>query len=87
MLIARRADTRARADFATWKMMAKRECASALPPEAQTSLKATRRCSQQMPEVAATEATIQLMYRPITGEWAAPAQRRASRSAGPSGDR
>jgi hypothetical protein len=31
MLIARRADTRARADFATWKMMAKLNGLSALP--------------------------------------------------------
>ena len=38
MLIARRADTRARADFATWKMMAKLNGSSALPPEAQEFL-------------------------------------------------
>ena len=38
MLIARRADTRARADFATWKMMAKLNGASALPAEAQNFL-------------------------------------------------
>ena len=38
MMIARRADTRARADFATWKMMAKLNGASALPPEAQNFL-------------------------------------------------
>src|SRR6266403_69268 len=38
MMIARRADTRARADFATWKMMAKLNGASALPAEAQTFL-------------------------------------------------
>ena len=36
MLIARRADTRARADFATWKMMAKLNGASSLPADAQT---------------------------------------------------
>ena len=35
MMIARRADTRARADFATWKMMAKLNGASALPEGAQ----------------------------------------------------
>jgi hypothetical protein len=35
MLIARRADTRARADFATWKMLAKLNGFSALPAEAQ----------------------------------------------------
>ena len=38
MLIARRADTRARADFATWKMMAKLNGASSLPSEAQDLL-------------------------------------------------
>ena len=38
MLIARRADTRARADFATWKMMAKLNGSSALPAEAQDFL-------------------------------------------------
>src|SRR5450756_1792429 len=62
MLIARRADTRARADFATWKMMAKLNGASALPPEAQIFLESYKTLLQQMPEVAATEATIQLMY-------------------------
>jgi hypothetical protein len=36
MLIARRADTRARADFATWKMLAKLNGFSALPAEAQS---------------------------------------------------
>jgi hypothetical protein len=35
MLIARRADTRARADFATWKMMAKLNGTSSLPADAQ----------------------------------------------------
>ena len=38
MLIARRADTRARADFATWKMIAKLNGASSLPAEAQNFL-------------------------------------------------
>jgi hypothetical protein len=68
MLIARRADTRARADFATWKMMAKLNGASALPPEAQTFLESYKTLLQQMPEVAATEATIQLMYKAYYGE-------------------
>jgi len=68
MLIARRADTRARADFATWKMMAKLNGASALPPEAQTFLESYKALLQQMPEVAATEATIQLMYKAYYGE-------------------
>ena len=62
MLIARRADTRARADFATWKMMAKLNGASALPPEALTFLESYKALLQQMPEPAATEATINLMY-------------------------
>jgi hypothetical protein len=38
MLIARRADTKARADFATWKMIAKLNGASSLPAEAQAFL-------------------------------------------------
>jgi hypothetical protein len=38
MMIARRADTRARADFATWNMMAKLNGASSLPAEAQSFL-------------------------------------------------
>ena len=38
MLIARRADTRARADFATWKMLAKLNGTSSLPAEAQSFL-------------------------------------------------
>src|SRR6202165_5697288 len=63
MLIARRADTRARADFATWKMMAKLNGASALPPEAQTFLESYRALLRQMPEGEATEATIHQMYR------------------------
>jgi hypothetical protein len=68
MLIARRADTRARADFATWKMMAKLNGASALPPEAQTFLESYKALLRQMPEPAATEATIQLMYKAYYGE-------------------
>jgi hypothetical protein len=68
MLIARRADTRARADFATWKMMAKLNGASALPQEAQTFLESYKALLGQMPELAATEATIQLMYKAYYGE-------------------
>jgi hypothetical protein len=45
MLIARRADTKARADFATWKMMEKLNGASSLPAKAQASWSATRRFS------------------------------------------
>jgi hypothetical protein len=68
MLIARRADTRARADFATWKMMAKLNGASALPQEAQTFLGSYKALLKQMPELEATEATIQLMYKAYYGE-------------------
>lgn len=68
MLIARRADTRARADFATWKMMAKLNGASALPPEAQTFLESYKALLKQMPEPEATEATILLMYQAYYGE-------------------
>ncbi|WP_170991585.1 MULTISPECIES: hypothetical protein [Bradyrhizobium] len=63
MLIARRADTRARADFATWKMMAKLNGASALPPEAQNFLAIYNKLLGQMSEADAGEATIQEMYR------------------------
>ena len=63
MLIARRADTKARADFATWKMMAKLNGASTLPAEAQTFLASYKALLKQMPEAAATEATIQLIYK------------------------
>jgi hypothetical protein len=62
MLIARRADTRARADFATWKMMAKLNGASSLPKEAQTFLAGYKTLLGQMPEPDATEATIHLVY-------------------------
>jgi hypothetical protein len=68
MLIARRADTRARADFATWKMMAKLNGASTLPPEAQTFLASYQGFLKEMPESAATETTIHLIYRSYYGE-------------------
>jgi hypothetical protein len=63
MLIARRADTKARADFATWKMMAKLNGASALPAEAHTFLVSYRALLKEMPERDATDATINLIYR------------------------
>jgi hypothetical protein len=63
MLIARRADTKARADFATWKMMAKLNGASALPAEAQTFLASYRTLLKEMTEPEATEATIHLIYK------------------------
>ena len=63
MLIARRADTRARADFATWKMLAKLNGFSALPAEAQNFLEGYRQLLARMNEAEASEATIQLMYK------------------------
>jgi hypothetical protein len=63
MLIARRADTRARADFATWKMLAKLKGTSALPAEAQNFLAGYRKLLETMPDAEASEATIKLMYR------------------------
>ncbi|EJN12215.1 hypothetical protein PMI42_04345 [Bradyrhizobium sp. YR681] len=68
MLIARRADTRARADFATWKMMAKLNGASALPPEAQEFLTSYKNLLAQMSEGEATEATIGAIYKAYYAE-------------------
>jgi hypothetical protein len=68
MMIARRADTKARADFATWKMMAKLNGASALPAEAQTFLARYQALLKDMPEPNATEAAIQLVYRSYYSE-------------------
>ena len=63
MMIARRADTRARADFATWKMMAKLNGTSTLPAEAQTFLAGYKALLDKMPDTEATEATINLIYK------------------------
>ncbi len=68
MLIARRADTRARADFATWKMLAKLNGASALPGEAHNFLLSYRQLLEKMTDADASEATIQLMYRSYYAE-------------------
>ncbi len=68
MLIARRADTRARADFATWKMLAKLNGASALPQEAQDFLASYQKFLKQMTDADASEATITLMYRSYYAE-------------------
>jgi hypothetical protein len=68
MLIARRADTRARADFATWKMIAKLNGASSLPAEAQNFLASYKGLLKEMPEGEATEATIILMYKSYYSE-------------------
>ena len=68
MLIARRADTRARADFATWKMMAKLNGLSALPPEAQDFLASYKKLLERMSEAEATEATIASVYKAYYAE-------------------
>jgi hypothetical protein len=62
-MIARRADTKARADFATWKMMAKLNGSSSLPDEALAFLSSYRDFLETMPETEASEATIWLMYK------------------------
>ena len=63
MLIARRADTRARADFATWKMMAKLNGTSSLPEDAQKFLGNYKELLGEMTDANASEATIHLIYR------------------------
>jgi hypothetical protein len=89
MLIARRADTRARADFATWKMMAKLNGASALPGEAQNFLASYKKLLGEMPEGDATEAAIQLVYAAYYAEMGgvgAPPDVRPQRQNGPVAD-
>jgi len=68
MMIARRADTRARADFATWTMMAKLNGASSLPPAAQAFLDQYKELLKQKSETEASEAIIQLIYQSYYGE-------------------
>ena len=68
MLIARRADTRARADVATWKMLAKLNGASALPAEAQNFLVSYKQMLEKMTDADASEATIQFMYKSYYAE-------------------
>jgi hypothetical protein len=68
MMIARRADTRARADFATWKMIAKLNGASSLSAEAQTFLASYNALLKEMSDGEATEATIHLMYKTYYAE-------------------
>ena len=68
MLIARRANTRARADFATWKMMAKLNGLSALPPEAQGFLDGYRKLLERMSEAEATETAIAEVYKAYYAE-------------------
>src|SRR3990170_4522153 len=68
MLIARRADTRARADFATWKMLAKLNGTSSLPAEAQNFLAGYKALLDKTAEPEASEATIHLIYGSYYGE-------------------
>jgi hypothetical protein len=68
MMIARRADTRARADFATWKMIAKLNGASSLSAEAQDFLTSYGALLKELSDGEATEATIQLMYKTYYGQ-------------------
>src|SRR5277367_777238 len=63
MMIARRADTRARADFATWSMMAKLNGASSLPPAAQAFLDRYKTLLKEKNEAEASEAVIQLIFQ------------------------
>ncbi|HEV7600352.1 MAG TPA: hypothetical protein VGO49_08835 [Bradyrhizobium sp.] len=67
-MIARRADTKARADFATWKMMAKLNGASSLPAEAQRFLVRYKTFLSDMTETEATDATIALVYKSYYAE-------------------
>jgi len=62
-MIARRADTKARADFATWKMMAKLNGTSSLPEEAQAFLVSYKAFLETKTEQQANEAIIELMYK------------------------
>ena len=68
MLIARRADTRARADFATWKMMAKLNGLSALPADAQGFLAGYKNLLERTSEAEATEACIAEVYKAYYAE-------------------
>jgi hypothetical protein len=67
-MIARRADTKARADFATWKMLAKLNGSSSLSAEAQRFLVRYRTLLNDMTDPEATEATIDLMYKTYYAE-------------------
>jgi hypothetical protein len=62
-MLARRADTRARADFATWKMMAKLNGASSLSTQAQDFLVKYKALLNEMAEAQATEATIAMITK------------------------
>jgi hypothetical protein len=67
-MLARRADTRARADFATWNMMAKLNGASSLSAEAQNFLLKYKAFLSEMTEAQATDATIALITKSYYAE-------------------
>jgi hypothetical protein len=67
-MIARRADTKARADFATWKMLSKLNGSSSLPAKAQGFLARYKTFLNDMTESEASEATINLMYKSYYAE-------------------
>ena len=87
MLIARRADTRASADFATWKMMAKLNGASALPHEAQAFLESYKVLLKADDGGRGDRGHHQARCtRPTTARWAALAYRPYSGQSKPPGD-
>ena len=90
MMIARRADTRARADFATWSMMAKLNGASSLPPAAQAFLDRYKALRNEKSEADANEAIIQLIYesyyQEMGGAGAAPDVKPQQVGTGPTSD-
>ena len=62
--IARHADAEARADFATWLMMAKLNSVGALPDDAQAFFGGYRRLLERgMTTEAASDTTIEIVYR------------------------
>src|SRR4051812_3990206 len=74
-MLARRADTRARADFATWKMMAKLNGASSLSAQAQDFLVKYKSLLNEIPDAQASDPTIGLVpksYYPERGGIGAP---------------
>jgi len=68
LLIARRADTKARADFSTWRMMAKLNVASSLSTEAQGFLAEFEKLRGRTSETEAVEATIEAIYKSYYAE-------------------
>lgn len=61
-LIARRADTKARADFATWQMMVKLNGADGLSDEARDFIARYRTLRERMDDGEAAEETIRMVY-------------------------